>query len=161
MKKLATLGLVASIILTLSTLVAMGQEYVSLANRFSPERDDYFVGPDHTIQVQVQVWGEVNTPGLHLIREGSDVLEAISVAGGPKEEANLKQVTLFRRTGNPQVINLERTMTGKESSPVLQVEPGDMIRIPRKAKQSWRSVMDLVGDVTVLANIYYLVSRSR
>jgi len=161
MRKSSVLYLAALIWVVFLVHSSESQENLPLERDTSVLKDEYFVGLDHSIEIQIQVWGEVNKPGLYRLREGCDILEAISVAGGPQEEANLKQIQVFRENGKAEKVDLEKIIHGESPRSLLRLGPGDMVWIPRKTRHSWRNIMDLVRDLAILANIYYLISHGQ
>lgn len=48
------------------------------------------------ILIPVHIWGAVQKPGLHFIPTGTNLVEALSLAGGPTIQANLDKVKLTR-----------------------------------------------------------------
>ena len=52
--------------------------------------DRYVSNTDGSMMIKVNVWGQVVTPGVHLIYDGTDFASLISIVGGPKEGANFK-----------------------------------------------------------------------
>lgn len=47
-----------------------------------------------TSEIRVNVVGEVNKPGVYEVEFGSDILDAITIAGGPTSQADLAKVRL-------------------------------------------------------------------
>jgi len=76
---------------------------------------------------RVFVLGEVKTPGVYQLPLGvtSTVFDAIALAGGFTENADLTQVRVFRRDGQSEVCNLQAFQ-----SHGLIVNPGDLIWVP-------------------------------
>jgi polysaccharide export outer membrane protein len=84
------------------------------------------------------VAGKVRTPGAFTPGHYVNVLEAISVAGGPTEFADLSRVKIYRKNGGQiQVIEvrLDSAMKGSPSSADLQgaiveLQSGDTVVVP-------------------------------
>ncbi|MBD3161451.1 MAG: hypothetical protein GF346_04495, partial [Candidatus Eisenbacteria bacterium] len=75
--------------------------------------------PEYRIKTLVEIRGQVLHPGLYSIHEGSTRLaDVIRWAGGPTEDAFLREATLVRQ----QAVSLE----DKEFERLLQVPPADM-----------------------------------
>ena len=55
----------------------------------------YMTDEKGNILMYVNVWGEVQTPGHHLVYEGIDLGTLLSIVGGTKAGANLKKVRIF------------------------------------------------------------------
>ena len=83
----------------------------------------------------VFIAGEVNTPGRQDLRHPTTVLQAILMSGGPKDDAALGRVLLFRRidadTAEVHVLQLAHFgRKAREENDVL-LEPNDMILVRR------------------------------
>ena len=63
------------------------------------ESTDYYTPgeQERDLMIIVHVWGEVNQPGKFIVRDGINLVEILSEAGGPTRYANLKNVYVFCR----------------------------------------------------------------
>jgi polysaccharide export outer membrane protein len=119
----------------------------SMARRLE---EGYLVAPQITIAVtqysskQVYVLGAVKSPGVHTLKHNTTLLELISVAGGPTQEAGseviiarAKEQEEARSTGDRKRrteairVNLEKLMAG-EVTQRMEIESGDTVYIPKK-----------------------------
>ena len=89
--------------------------------------------------MQFSVLGKVQSPGSFTVGRYINVLEALSLAGGPAQFANLGRVLLITRRGDQLVtttIQLESLFEGGASmrdvqrANIVQVMPGDIIIVP-------------------------------
>ncbi|MBN1559396.1 polysaccharide biosynthesis/export family protein [candidate division KSB1 bacterium] len=82
----------------------------------------------------VYVWGAVMSPGTLNVQKDMDLLEAIIMAGGPSERADLKKVHLyFRGVQQAQVAIIDMDKYSNRSYPLpLKIHSGDAIYIPQK-----------------------------
>jgi polysaccharide export outer membrane protein len=91
----------------------------------------------------IYVFGQVITPGIYNLEQNMDVLEALVLAGGPTEFANLKEVRLFfrgRHQAELALINMERYM--RRSIPLpLVLHSGDAVYVPRR-----KSILPFLGQ---------------
>ncbi len=81
----------------------------------------------------VFIAGEVNTPGRLDLRRPTTALQAILASGGPKDDAALGRVLLFRRidaeTAEVHVLRLDKfTRHAREQNDML-LEPDDMLLV--------------------------------
>ncbi|MEW6685651.1 MAG: SLBB domain-containing protein [Candidatus Edwardsbacteria bacterium] len=138
---------------------------VTFAQEKVPPKDEYFLGPTQKLEIEVHIWGEVTKPGVYRVPEESDVLELISLAGGPTEYANLSAIKLThrnRQTNRIIKVNLEHYLNQKEKPDSLPLlEPNDTVRVPKNVRYLWRSFIGLVADLAIIANVYYLISRNK
>ena len=63
---------------------------------FQISSERYLTNANGTIMMNVNVWGHVGSPGSHIVYDGIDFASLLSVVGGPKDGANLKNVRIYR-----------------------------------------------------------------
>jgi polysaccharide export outer membrane protein len=83
----------------------------------------------------VYVLGEVKKPGGYEVTFARDVVAAISAAGGLTEKADLRKVTIVRRTVSSSTtmeVNLSKYLREGLLSANPDLNPGDTITVPRK-----------------------------
>ncbi len=100
---------------------------------------DKLVNPDVAVSVKdferpnVVVAGEVQLPMKIELRKPTTVLQAILMAGGPKEDAALGRVLLFRRidsdTAEVHVLKLSKYDPKTRAANNMLLEPGDAILV--------------------------------
>ena len=77
---------------------------------------------------RVYVWGQVRAPGAYSFIASPDILELLSAAGGPTENANLKRVILIRAVTQTRMrINLSAMLNKGQ---VVRLSPGDVVIVP-------------------------------
>jgi hypothetical protein len=115
----------------------------------------YSIAKPGELTMQVNVWGMVNHPGRYEISITTDLLQLISLAGGPTPDADVDAVKVTRYlktetgiTRGEYIVDLSDLYRVNESSLVLQ--PGDTITMDRS---SWVSIRDIIGIVTSVAVI--------
>ena len=73
---------------------------------------------------RIYVSGQVHSPGAYSVAEGTTVMQALALAGGPNERASLGKVKIFR------------LVDGKQKSIPVKLEdlvkPGDTILVPER-----------------------------
>ncbi len=101
---------------------------------------------------QILVLGEVNSPGIYQLSSHFTSFEAISLAGGYRESAYLKEVLVIRRIeGNKSratVINMNNVLSRQNISNRFYLQPYDIVYVPQNP---------IVKLGTVLKQIYDLV----
>ena len=135
--------------------------FIPLLISAQASRTDYFVPGEQEkeLMIIVHVWGEVNSPGRFIVRDGTNLLDIISEAGGPTRYASLNKVYIaHKRDENPHIetINI-RTYTERENIPIPVVLPGDVVLVKRS---TWGFLLDigqLTGQMTVILNTIWLV----
>ena len=97
------------------------------------------------------VWGQVRGPGAYSFIASPDILELLSAAGGPSENANLKRVILIRAVTQTRMrINLEAMLNKGQ---VVRLSPGDVVIVPSSAWYSFRDGLTVATSVVSLVTL--------
>jgi polysaccharide export outer membrane protein len=99
-------------------------------------KDGYLVRPQVSVSIEarvrrtVTVLGQAQSPGVFELPADRPltVVEAIGMAGGATRIANVKKISLKRRGGQVQQLNLKDITFGKATDPTLR--DGDVLSIP-------------------------------
>ena len=70
---------------------------VSTPAQETSQNSDYILGDEEQLEMIVAIWGEVKNPGEHRVPYNTNLVELISVAGGPTRSAKLSKVQLTRQ----------------------------------------------------------------
>ena len=79
------------------------------------------------------ITGEVNKPGPYPLTSATTVMQLISLAGGLKEYANAKNITIMRSEHGQQValkFNYKDVAQGKNLQQNIELKPGDTVVVP-------------------------------
>jgi polysaccharide export outer membrane protein len=108
----------------------------------------------------IVIAGEVATPGKIDLRETTTAMQAILLAGGFKPSAYSTQVLLFRQinsdTAEVKVLNLKNIHKTPQLEHDAQLEPGDMLLVPRNKLENISRYMKLL-NIGVYMNPLQLV----
>jgi NADH:ubiquinone oxidoreductase subunit F (NADH-binding) len=120
----------------------------------------YFARPNDLTLI-VNVMGFVQRPGRYEIGASIDLLNLISLAGGPTPDGTLSKVTITRIVksgGQIQAwkfhVDLEDYNSLKADDLVLS--PGDIVYVDRT---SWSSIRDAFGIVVSAAALTYAITQ--
>jgi protein involved in polysaccharide export with SLBB domain len=114
-------------------------------------------GRDASVRA-LHVIGEVNAPGPHAVEGPLHLVDALSLAGGPSERADLARVVLLRRTGGVVLstrYDVTQRMRGAAVPVVLQ--PGDTLIIPDRGEDPTKIALAVLSNVAVLASLAVLL----
>lgn len=118
-------------------LVAAGQTPGTLRDVISNALKEYVTNPVVTVIVvetempTISVMGEVNDPGSVPLKGRMTVIEALAAAGGFKDFANTKNITIRRPTATGvQRIKFNYKEAVKAESEPVYVQAGDVIIVP-------------------------------
>lgn len=121
------------------------------------------------LTIIVNVWGNVDKPGRYEISSTLNLINLLSLAGGPGREAKLGEVSITRLVGSDStvrrvtfIINLEDLT--KVSERDLTLYPGDTIILERSSWSKFWEVFNTIAPVLSLAYIvvqltYYVTRR--
>lgn len=116
-------------------LEAAGQTPEGLKNKVVEALQEFIVKPDVIVSLQsVQsrkyyITGEVSRPGTFPLIVPVTVLEALTNAGGFREFANTKKITILRK-GKILKFNYNDVVKGKNMQQNIPIENGDYIVVP-------------------------------
>ena len=118
-------------------MVAAGQTPAGLREAITTSLKQYVTNPVVTVIVvetqmpTISVMGEVNDPGSVPLNGRMTVIEALAAAGGFKDFANTKNITIRRPTATGvQRIKFNYKDAVKAESEPLYVQAGDVIIVP-------------------------------
>jgi polysaccharide biosynthesis/export protein len=118
-------------------IVAAGKTPAALRDTLTTSLKEFITNPVVTVIVTeaqpqtVSVIGEVNTPGTHPIKGQTTVIEALAMAGGFKDFANTKNITIQRSTSTGTTrIKFNYKDAIKSETKQMCVQPGDVIIVP-------------------------------
>jgi protein involved in polysaccharide export with SLBB domain len=114
---------------------------------------------DQGLKTKLYIWGEVKSPGLYYVETNADILELISLAGGPTSDADLGHITLVRgQAGEKEIIiNLgEYLAVGKSEEPIF-LKSGDILIIKSNLWKKVRSTVTFLSGLVVFVNLYLLI----
>jgi len=110
---------------------------------------------DREILMSIHVWGEVATPGTHLVPLSCDLIAGISAAGGPTSTASLSDVRIVVDS-TETVYDLEGFLEG-EGAPVPDLQPGATVYLRARRYEWWKDAVDFAYKIIVTANILWVI----
>lgn len=159
---------------------------ILLSNCYGQEeqvrREQYLLTEEQKLQIIVHIWGEVNKPGQYIVPDGTNVLELISLAGGPTEYSNLSSVKLTREYFEAETdysgeesfgasgmkeplrkkeiykINLNRHLDKTEWEHIHVLKPGDVVKVNRNNWYRFQILIRVIYQVAIIAQGLYFYS---
>lgn len=101
---------------------------------------------------KVTVDGAVRKPGVYVMRGQTTLLQAVAMAEGPNEIANLRSVAVFRTTPAGRMVavfDLSAIRNGEASDPVLMGDDVIVVDTSRLSAATQRALQALPGVATV------------
>ena len=118
----------------------LGVSALDIRRLITERLDRYIVDPQVSVGIRIRrsrkvmVLGEVRRPSVLLINAPMTALEAIVQAGGFTGGASRRRIVLLRQVDgktHTHVLNLEKTLKKGHWGENLQVQPGDVVFVPR------------------------------
>lgn len=116
------------------------------------------------LNFRVKVLGEVNNPGFFYNYEGNlNIIEAIALANGINEFANLKNVIVNRQFANDtHTYKIDITNSSIYNSPVFFLQPNDLVYIPpdkriKRSRDNERIYALLLSTVSTALVVFSLL----
>ena len=123
----------------LGELRAAGLTPTALATAIQTAAGRYLTDPNVTVVVRqinsrnTYITGEVNAPGAYPLTGPRTIMQAIALAGGVREFANLDEITILReQQGQTRAFkfNYSDVSRGRNLGQNFELQPGDTIVVP-------------------------------
>jgi protein involved in polysaccharide export with SLBB domain len=113
--------------------------------------------------VYANVLGAVRKPGNYELFPGANVVDVVFLAGGPSDDASIRNIKLIRRIGaaqTEQVVDIEQVLRAKGGQVPL-VEPGDIIFVPARkfTVKMFFQVVSYTASILTLIFLYLQVKN--
>ncbi len=113
--------------------------------------------------LKIKVLGCVGHPGYYTIQGQTTVFDAIYLAGGPEEKANLAKVRHVLRTDDgktlDQIVDLQKYIDKGRMDEIPTVNEGDAIIVYKKMF-TWSTFLSFVRDGLMLFTAYHVFAGS-
>ncbi len=122
-----------------------------------------FNDPDVSVLplIRVAALGEVRSPGPYSVEPGANLLQLLTVAGGPGDRANLRHVRVLRE-GKAFPVDLEAALAGSASGRIV-LYSNDVLYVPRRSgaftRENVAFALSFVGVVLTIANLAINIRR--
>jgi polysaccharide export outer membrane protein len=122
------------------------------------------LGTEDALMIKVFIWGQVELPGVYEVPDGTDLIAALSLAGGPTDHAKLSEVKIIRsRASNSEVIsvNVKKYMNTGDISLIPVLKPGDTVVVSGTVFRMFARFASFVSQLAIVANVIVLLSYRR
>ncbi len=109
----------------------------------------------------MNIWGFVQHPGRYEVSTNVDLIQLLSFAGGPTNDADMHDVRISRIVKRDGVVSMKDIRINMKNLDKIQeskllLEPGDTIFIDHT---SWLTMRDVVSVVTTAAIVTAAVAQ--
>lgn len=108
------------------------------------------------VLIPVHFWGQIKNSGLHFLPVDTNLINGISLAGGPTSNAELDDVYVTtKRSGKREKLDFDLTDGGAITTEDFKLQPGDTVFIPEdRFYQNRNYYTSLTGVIlTLLSSI--------
>ncbi len=121
--------------------------------------EKYITGDDGVIRMYVNVMGHVQSPGLYLVYDKIDIMTVLSIAGGYKNGANLKTITIYRDDGTNEVFSLKSILNSSIDNKIT-LNPHDTVYIKQKSMSKIFNSSNIPTIVLSILNLALTIDRT-
>lgn len=120
-----------------------------------------FERPELSVQplVRVSVLGQVRAPGLYPVDPGTSLLQLITIAGGPVENADLRKTRVVR-DGRAYTVDLESALAGSSAGRIV-LYSNDYVVVPRRTGLTRENLAFAFGIASTLLTVVNLIVTLR
>jgi polysaccharide export outer membrane protein len=121
-----------------------------------------FERPEISVQplIRVSVLGQVRTPGLFPVDPGTSLIQLLTIAGGPGENAELRKTRVVR-DGRAYTVDLESALGGSPAGRVV-LYSNDYVVVPKRSGWTRENVMfslGLLSTAVTFINLFVTLRR--
>lgn len=131
---------------------ASGRTISQLREDITKELSTYIRDPQVTVMVvefnskKVNVLGEVVSPGLYRLKGRTRILDLVTIAGGPKPDAHMSDVTVMDKDGKITHVDIDDLLNNGTLSQNVIIKAGDTVKITKTGTMKKEFVM-VIGEV--------------
>jgi len=134
--------------------LAFGQFPLS-QEKYGMSGQEYITTSDGTIKIYVNIWGHVKHSGTYLIFEGADIIDVLSLAGGPLDGANLNQIMIkSKKDGSTIKFSIDNHVQVNKA-----LKPYDTIIIKQTLGTKILTKSSLISLLLQIVNLAYTIDR--
>jgi len=154
---LCSVVVVLALLLSTQGFSQIDQSSLLSATSVGTTTSNYYFARSNELTIMVNVMGFVQRPGRYEISNTIDLINLLSLAGGPTPDGSLSDVKITRlvNTGSRyerKQFRLDLGELPKVSSAELVLQPGDIIEVERTGWSNFRDTFTLAVSVVALTS---------
>jgi hypothetical protein len=121
----------------------------------------YILGTNDVLLISVNLWGHIQRPGIYSIPSSFGLIDLLSSAGGPLKSARLNDVRVIRKNQEVIKVNVKEFMKTGNKDLLVPLLPGDLVIVSGSALDIFATIVAIVRDIAIVANVIILAQRIR
>lgn len=118
-------------------------------------------GDVEQLRIYTQICRQIRKPGCYRVRDDTDLLTLLSLAGGPTEDAKLSKIRIVRpseEAGQGEVIwvNVKKYLDTGNFGIIPVLKPGDTVVVSGTVFYGMERVADFLAKFATVLSIYNL-----
>lgn len=111
--------------------------------------------------MDIRVWGAVRSPGVYQVERDADLLDVLTLAGGPaipsEDDRSVRSVNveILRETAGTRAVVVATTLAALTAldTPLPDLQDGDLVSLSVQTRQrfTWRDALSVTTSVAALA----------
>ena len=149
-KNIVTLALVLSLTLSSFSLRAesLDDKFTQIPPNHTPGAGEFVHGTGYgKLLMRVNIYGAIPQQGIHYFPEGTDLMFAISYAGGYTDMTKLNGIKIRRRNVK-DIINVDLEDLIEDGEKVPKIMDGDVINIPYNWRRDIATFFTITGFIS-------------
>lgn len=161
-KSAISIMLLAAIFLHLCGASPSAQESPRAASSAAARSPQYYLslGDENELTIKIFIWGQVGLPGVYEVPDGTDLVAALSLAGGPTDHAKLSEVKVIRSTETTSEVikvNVKKYMETGDIEYIPLLKPGDTVVVSGTVFRMISRFSTFISQLAIVAHVIVLL----
>jgi protein involved in polysaccharide export with SLBB domain len=154
--------LLAAIFLHLCGTSPFAQESPRTKSSTEARSPQYYLslGDENELTIKIFIWGQVGLPGVYEVPDGTDLIAALSLAGGPTDHAKLSEVKIIRSTETTSEVikvNVKKYMETGDIATIPLLKPGDTVVVSGTVFRMISRFSTFISQLAIVAHVIVLL----
>jgi len=118
------------------------------------------LGDENQLTIKIFIWGQVGLPGVYEVPDGTDLIAALSLAGGPTDHAKLSEVKIIRSTETTSEVikvNVKKYMETGDIKLIPLLKPGDTVVVSGTVFRMFSRFSTFISQLAIVAHVIVLL----
>jgi protein involved in polysaccharide export with SLBB domain len=115
------------------------------------------------ITKRINIWGYINEPGRYDVPLSTNIIQLLTYAGGPRDNATLDNIKIYRvnQMGSRILIKLDIENPERNTAGQLDLCDEDTVQIDYSSVVTWKEIFSIIsGPLALLASLALIIDRA-